>query len=106
MKRSLFIPHWFDEVCSRVNDLERALAGKFGVANHRRSLEDARDSLHEMTRRFEDDGEAENDESTYLTLFDALSFLTLALSQHPVNRGCVLDACELLRDLRNKACPY
>jgi hypothetical protein len=79
--------------------LKRAYESKSGLDFHRTFLNSVRDNLHAGCVHFEDNGGAEAHEEIYLSLFDALSFLTNALRQTPIHRPDVRAALHRLNEL-------
>lgn len=101
MKTNLFIPQWYDPVCSIIHGFEMGLSCRFGIASMRGTMERVRDELHNLVSGFEFDGMIEDDTDLFLDLFDALSFASDGLAKYPLIRGSIEQAVQILRKLRD-----
>ncbi len=79
--------------------LHRACRPGAILRNERGELRRQADKLHELVQTFERDGLAEEYESVYLMLFDALSYLNTALGTYFVNLHYLTKARDTLAGL-------
>lgn len=103
MSRSLFVTPWHDTVIQCVLEIDMALSSKFGLGSHRNHLENARDRLHVLVHDWPHDFDRDDPDPVYENLVDSLSWINAGLKAHPVRRGDIVHAQEILRELRDQA---
>lgn len=97
MKSASLVRYWHSPVRSAIKLLaETALVGH-SLESARLRVEHARDILHELCQAMERNGDAEELDTLYVSIFDGLSFCTSVLVTRPFSITLVRQALVNLR---------
>lgn len=92
---------WADDgIQDTIAKLRKTVSSQYGPGVFKADLREVRDRLHAVCVDMERDGSAEDDEVLYLAFFDALSYITTALSGVGVKAALIQQAIVSLEQIR------